>query len=408
MSAEPLVFDPSDPTYIADPYPTYRRLRNEAPVYWWDQGHMWLLSRYADIEATFKDPRFSVDVREWRLYDAERRGVLPPEMIEFYENGLFQVGHKGHARLRKLVAPAFTPRGAARREQLVQQVVDELLADVDPQERFDLLPGLAEHVPIRVISRTLGVPAELEEPFREWSEVLVKTTFPILPPDEYAAVAARFPSGYRLVEQMVEERRAAPGDDLLSELIAVQEQGDRLSSIELVSLVGGLITAGAETTVHLQAFAVLELLRHPDVLARILDDFERLPGAIEEVLRHDNFSAIGVPRYALEPVELRGQAIAQGDMVMLLVGSSMHDEEIWPDAERFDIDRDPVVNLSFGRGAHFCLGAHLARLEARVVLRTLLERFPRMSLAGEPTFDPHPFIRRIKSLPLWLQPRADS
>jgi cytochrome P450 enzyme len=373
-------------------------------VYWWERGHMWLLSRYADVEATLKDPRFSTDIRDWRYY--QDQGGIPDSIVEIRARGLFSVSRDDHTRIRKLVAPSFNPRAAETREALVQRVVDELLADVGEADELDLLKLLAEPLPVRVISQILGIPPEHDATFREWGQTLVKSVIPVLPLEVRIGLAQQLPAGYQLLARMIEERRAHPGDDLLSSLIHAQEAGDRLGSAELLALVGLLITAGSETTVHLVAFAVLELLRHPEVLARVQGDLELLPGVIEEVLRHDSFMAMGVPRYALEGVEIRGQAIAKGDMLMLLLPAAMHDEDVWPDAERFDIDREPAPNLSFGRGPHFCLGAHLARLEARVVLRTLLTRFPGMELAGEPTFHPHPLVRHMSSLPVRLRAGA--
>ncbi len=400
MSNQPLIYDPGDPSHVADPYPFYRRLRNEAPVYWWAAGHMWLLSRYVDVEATLKDPRFTTDIRRWRHY--QQQSGMPASIVEIRERGLLAVGPDDHMRIRKLVAPSFFPRAAEAREALVQRVVDELLADVGQGGVIDLLAVLAEPLPVRVISQILGIPPEHDATFREWGQTLVKSVIPVLPLEVRTLLAQRLPAGYELLARLIEERRANPGDDLLSSLIHAQEAGDRLDANELLALVGLLITAGSETTVHLVAFAVLELLRHPDVLAQVRDDLELLPGVIEEVLRHDNFMAMGVPRYALEGVEIRGQTIAKGDMVMLLIPAAMHDGDVFPDAKRFDIDRDPGPNLSFGRGPHFCLGAHLARIEARVVLRTLLTRFPRMELAGEPTFRPHPLVRHMGTLPVRL------
>ncbi|MCX4246985.1 cytochrome P450 [Paraliomyxa miuraensis] len=400
MSTEPIVIDTSDPAFLANPYPLFRRLRNEAPVHWWDRGHMWMLSRHADVEATLKDPRFTVDNRKWRFHRGNDQ--LPRELIDQAENGLFQLGSTDHARVRRLVSPSFTPRAAAKRELLVQEIVDELLAKIDPQS-FDLVADFAEHLPFLVIGRILGISAEHEHEFREWGHALIQVTFPLLPPDEHLAMARSTVPGFGLLERVIEERRRSPGDDMLSSLIQAEEEGERLSSAELVSLVGGLVTAGSETTVHLLAFAVLELLRHPETLARVREDLGLLPGVIEEVLRHDNFGGLGVARFALEEVEIRGQTIAKGDMVMLLLGAAMHDEDVWPDAERFDIDREPAPNLSFGRGPHFCLGANLARAEARVALQTLLTRYPDMQLTGEPVFRPHPLLRQMVSLPLRLQ-----
>jgi cytochrome P450 enzyme len=404
VTTDALVFDPSDPAYLANPYPMLRRLRDEAPVHWWERGHMWLLSRYADVEATLKDPRFSTDVRKWRHY--QHQGGVPASILEIRERGLLAVGRDDHTRIRKVVAPSFSPRAAEQREALVQRVVDELLAELGEVDEIDLVGRLAEPLPIRVISQILGIPPEHDETFREWGQTLVKSVIPVLPLEQRIALAQRLPAGYELLARLVEERRAQPVDDLLSSLIHAQQEGERIDSAELLALVGLLVTAGSETTVHLVAFAVLELLRHPEVLARVRDDLELLPGVIEEVLRHDCFMALGVPRYALEDVEIRGQAIAKGDMLFLMLPAAMHDEAVWPDAERFDIDREPAPNLSFGRGPHFCLGAHLARLEARVVLRTLLTRFPAMELAGEPTYRPHPVIRHMTSLPVRLRPGA--
>lgn len=404
MSTDALVFDPASPTYLADPYPTFRRLRHEAPVYWWDRGHMWLLSRYPDVEAALKDPRFSVDVRQWRFY-REDEG-FPSIVREVAENGLFQVGKTDHTRIRKLVAPSFTPRAIEKREALVQEVLDDLFADIGEADEIDVVSQLAEPLPIRVISRMLGIPPEHDHTFREWGHKLIQITFPVLPPEERLAVAKQVPAGFDLLTQIIEERRRNPSDDMLSGLIHAQEQGDKLTSLELLSLVGGLVTAGSETTVHLVAFAVLELLRHPEVLARVRADADLLPGVMEEVLRHDNFGALGTTRYALEDVEIRGQAIPKGDMIMLLLGSAMHDEEVWPDAESFDIDREATPNVSFGRGAHFCLGAHLARAEGRMAVRSLLTRYPDLALAGEPTFRPHPLLRHMTTLPVRVRART--
>lgn len=404
MSTDPIVINPSDPAFVADPYPLFRRLRNEAPVHWWEQGHMWIVSRYADVEATLKDPRFSPDSRHWRLHQAQGRDQMPPELVDFFKYGLFEASRADHTRIRKLVTPTVNPRAVTQREGMIQEVVDDLLAPVAGHDTFDLLPTLAGPLPIRVVSRLLGIPPEHDAEFRAWGHGAVQISFPVLPPEEQWAIMQEFPAGARLLMRIVEERRKHPGDDLLSSFIQAQEEGDRLSSGELVSLVGALIVAGSETTVHLLAFCVRQLLRRPDVLARVRADLDLLPGFIEEVLRFDNFGALGIPRYALEPVVLRGQPIEKGDMVMLILGAAMHDEEVWPDADRFDIDRDPSPNVSFGRGAHFCLGVHLARAEVKVALRTLLTRYPHLELAGEATFAPHPFIRQIASLPLRVAP----
>lgn len=400
MSTEPLVFNPVDPAFLADPYPFFRRLRSEAPVYWWERGRMWLLTKHADVEAALKNPRFSSDPRDWRFHRAQAGEELPPAVTEYFDNRLFFLPGADHTRVRKIVSGSFTPRAAAQREALVQDVTDELLREIDPREGFDFIATFANQLPARVIGRILGIPQQYEPQFREWSDALLRITLPMLPPEHYAATIRQLVPGFGLIRQVIEERRLQPADDLLSSLIEAHDQGDRLSEGELVALVGGLVTGGSETTMHLLAFALLELLRHPDVMARVIEDPELVGGVIEETLRHDNFGTMGVPRYALEDVEVRGQPIVEGDMIMCMLSAAMHDEEVWPDAERFDIGRDPIRNLSFGRGPHFCLGVHLARVEARIALRTLLARFPNLELTASPAFRPHPFLRMMQSMNL--------
>jgi cytochrome P450 enzyme len=406
MSTEPLIFNPVDPAFVADPYPFFRRLRSEAPVYWWERGHMWLFTKHADVEATLKSQRFSSDARDWRFHRSQVGEALPPEVAEYFENRLFHLAPSDHTRMRKIVSGSFTPRAAAQREALVQELVDELLDEIEASEGFDFMTSFANQLPSRVIGRILGIPSQYEPQFSQWSDALLRTTLPMLPPEQYMATIRQLVPGFALIRQVIDERRRRPGDDLLSSLIEAQEQGDRLSEGELVALVGGLVTGGSETTIHLLGFSLLELLRNPDVKARVIADPELLAGVIEETLRHDNFGTMGVPRYALEDVEVRGQSIVKGDMVMCMLAAAMHDEEVWPDAERFDIDRDPIRNLAFGRGPHFCLGVHLARVEARVALRAVLARFPKLELAAPPSFRPHPFLRVMQSLPLRPQPAA--
>jgi cytochrome P450 enzyme len=408
MTNEPLIFNPRDLAYVADPHPLYRRLRSEAPVYWWEPGHLWFLSHYADVEATFKDPRFTTDARTWRFYSPKLNELMPREVVEFFDHRMFYASPADHTRIRKVVASSFTPRAIAQREALVQQVVDELFAGIDARGGFDFVQAFASPMPVTVISRILDVPPEHAAAFRAWSDALIQVTYPMLPIEQHLELARRLPAGLALIRELIDRRRAEPGDDLLSSLVQAQEQGDRLSADELLALVGGLVTGGSETTMHLLAFAVLELSRHPEVTARVAADPQLLPGVIEETLRHEGFGSMGVARFALEDVEVHGQPIAKGDLVMCLTASAMRDERVYSDAERFDIDRDPTPNLSFGRGPHFCLGTHLARLTSRVALRALLERCPTLELDGPPVFRPHPFLRYMESLRLRPQPSGAS
>ncbi|MEM9459231.1 MAG: cytochrome P450 [Myxococcota bacterium] len=400
-------FNPQDPSFIVNPYPVFRQLRTEAPLYYWEQGRAWLLSRYEDVRGLLKDPRCSPDVRHWKYYRPEdmHQG---PEMKVVSDNGLFGANPEDHRRIRQTVRSAFTPSAATRQAEIIGQVVEELIAEaeIDARDSFDLVKALAEPMPIRVIGRMLGVPRSQERDFRQWANVVVTLAFPNLPPEVMADAAARFPAGYRLMERLIEERRQDLGDDLLSALISAQD-GDRgLSDGELLSMVAGLIAAGSETTVHLMAFAVHCLLRFPEVEQRVRADRSLVPGLVEEVLRFDNFGSMGVPRYLLEDMELHGERLGKGEMLMCLLGAAMHDDGVWPDAERFDIDRSPIPNISFGVGPHFCLGAHLARKEVSVALNVLFDRYPVLERAGEPRFDPHPLMRHLASLPVRVRPNA--
>jgi len=397
------LYDPSDLAFVADPYPTYRRLREEAPVYWWEAGHSWLLSRYDDVVATLKDPRLSTDIRDWSLYQDQRD--MPAKFIEMNEHSVLQLDRRSHARIRKLVSPSLNPRAVVDYEPLIEEVITELLDDLDETEVVDFAKDFAEGMPIRVIRKILGIPAEHDALFRSWGATLTQVATPMRSHEERVAMARALMPGFELLEQLIEQRRVDPTDDMLSALIHAQEQEERLTAKELVSLVGALITAGSETTVHLVIFALLELFRHPEVMARVRNDPSLIPGVLEESLRHDNFSTLGsIPRYPLEDIEIRGQTIRKGEMIMCVMGAAMHDERMWPDAEEFDIERDPIPNISFGRGSHFCMGAHLARLEGRIAIQSLLARYPEMSLAGEPEFGHHAFARLVTALPVRLRP----
>lgn len=398
-------FNPQDPSFIVNPYPVFRQLRTEAPLYYWEQGRSWLVSRYEDVRGLLKDPRCTPDVRHWKYFRAEdmHQG---PELEEIANHGLFQASPQDHRRIRQTVRSAFTPSAATRQADVIRQVVEELIveAEIDARESFDLVKALAEPMPIRVIGRMLGVPQSQERDFRQWANAVILLAFPNLPPEVMADAAARFPAGYRLMKRLIEERRGNLGEDLLSDLISAQD-GDRgLSDQELLSMVAGLISAGSETTVHLLAFSVNCLLRFPEVHRRVRADRSLIPGLVEEVLRFDNFGALGVPRYLLEDIDLHGKHLGKGEMLMCLLGAAMHDDGVWPDAEQFDIDRSPIPNISFGVGPHFCLGAHLARKEVNVALDVLLDRYPVLERAGEPRFDPHPLMRHLASLPVRVRP----
>jgi cytochrome P450 enzyme len=402
-AARPLTFDPFSNEHSENPESHFGPLRDHDPVYYWEGGNAWIVTRYQDVADLLKDPRFTMDQRAWKHY-VDLDGMHPPDLIAIRDNHLFQLSPADHARVRKLAGPSFAPSTIARLEGKVQDLVDALIAEAGfgARDTVDLAREFSGPLPIRALGVILGIPQEHEDVFRRWGAGLMKIAFPFYTPEELQEALAVVPTGCEVVRSLIEERRSRPCDDLLSFLVNAHDQGQRLSSNELLALLAALITAGTDSTAFLISYAIYNLLTHPDELALVRADPGRIPNALEEVLRYDNFSRLGTMRFALEDVTLRGKTIARGDMVVAAIGGAMYDRDVWPDADRFDVSRDPGRNLSFGRGPHFCIGAHLARLEGTVAVRTLLQRFPDMRLSSKPVISPHPLLRPIQSLEVAL------
>ncbi len=395
-------FHPSAPGYSEDPYPVYARLR-EAPVRYWAEGHGWIVSRHNEIQAILRDDRFTADRRAWSLASLMEVGNIP-ELEALNKHGLFSLPNKDHARVRKLVSPALTPRAVDRLRPEIQRIVDERLDAAAGKRVFDVVHDFAEHVPVRVISSMLNIPKELDASFHRFAEAAVKQLFVmLLSAEERERMVAGIREGMATVGDVIEDRRKHPIEgDILTSLIQSEEQGDRLSKPELVSLVSALLVGGSETTVHLISFMVLNLLKRPELLAEIQREPELMKGVVEEVLRFDNFGKLGVFRYATEDVEIGGARIAKGEMVILFLSAALRDEAVYADPDRFDPRRDAAGNLTFGSGAHYCIGANLARLEGQIAVSSLFRRFPGMQIESPPTFGPHPAIRKMDSFKVRL------
>jgi cytochrome P450 len=402
--AQPFRFDPHAPGYDANPYPTYRYLREHAPVYWWEQAHAWIFSRYDDVIAILRDRRFTHEFHAWEHAPPPRPEAELSELDKMLKNGLFQLSDTDHDRVRKIISPAFTPRAVERMRHNVQRIVDEAIAKIADRETVNIAADYAEHIPLRAIGSVLGVPAEFERCFRDFANAVVQNNDPLLSPEERREVVKDAPPGIAMLHELIEERRRHPADDMLSDLIRAEEEGQRLRRDELVSLVGALIAAGSETTVHLICFAVLNLLRHPDQLRVVLAEPELWRNALEEVLRFDSFGKNGVPRFAREDIQVGGATVRKGQMVYPMLSSALRDPAVFVDADVFDVRRDQTHNITFGSGPHFCIGAALARLEGQVAMHTLFTRFPGMQLASEPIYARHSFIRRMSHLEVRLRP----
>ncbi len=403
LETEPIVFNPLDPAFRIDPYSVYRRLREEAPVHQGPFG-AWVFSRYADCVAILKDPRLSSDGRNSEAFEnAVEQGLFDPDqnLVNGAQSFLF-LDPPDHTRLRGLVSKAFTPRVVEALRPRIQEWVDELLDAVAEKGSLEVIEDLAYPLPVNVICELLGVPPEDHVKFRDWSREAARSLDPVeaLPPE---VVEARQRVGDQFAEyflSLIQKRRGSPGDDLLSALIAAEEEGDTLSEDELLATAILLLIAGHETTVNLIGNGTLALLRHPDQLQRLADDPSLAKSAVEELLRYDPPVQM-TGRTALEDMEIAGATIRKGQQAIVLLGSANRDPEQFPDPERVDISRADNRHIAFGFGIHFCLGAPLARVEGEIVLGTLVRRFSGLKLlAKEPEYKENIILRGLQSLPV--------
>jgi len=380
---------------LADPYPVYSRLREDEPVHWSDGFNGWLLTRYANVQAALKDPQLPSGGR----LDSYMR-TLPFDVLneckplrDHYATWLVNLDPPDHTRLRTLVSKAFTPRVVEQLRAFIEDTTDELLASWTSNEKLDFVSRLARPLPARVISRLLGIRPEESAQFEQWSEEISAfqgTGQPQVSLAKRAQAAVEAMSSF--VRRLVMRRRAEPLDDLLSALVSVEERGDRLQEHELVGMTVFLLVAGHETTMSLLANGLLALLSHPEQLDRLRADLDLMPTAIEEFLRFESPLQHQV-RTARCDMDIAGVSIAQGDRVVLMLGAANRDSAQFPDPDRLDVGRTPNQHLAFGLGTHYCIGAPLARLEAQIVFRALLERFATISL-----YDSHIVWRRHTSM----------
>lgn len=396
-----LRFDPFAPGFVDDPYPVLRRFREEAPIYFWEPANAHIFFRYRDVMALIKDPRLGTDPTFGAGFPAELRAAYP-EFVAMRDHDLFVATPEAHARIRKLVNPFFNPRALEAHRAAIVQVVDEVLADLPREGTFNLAADFSRRYPVRVISGLLAIPPGSEEIFLAMSDALIATVLPGLPQEVFARCMEPIARGVALVRECIAERRARPIEgDLFSALIHACDAEERLSDGELLSLIGGLLTGGSDTTVHLTSFTMLNLLRSPEQLARVREEPALARWALDETLRFDSFGrGGGLGRFVNEDFEYAGVALKRGQIVMLNMAAAFRDPEFVADPDVFDVGRRTGSSPWFGYGPHFCLGATLARIEAEAAVRGLLERYPTIELAGPPVFGDHPVFREIVDLPL--------
>jgi cytochrome P450 len=364
MSSHPLTYSPFDPAVITDPYPVYRQLREDAPAFWSSRAGTWVLSRHVDVSAALADPA---------TYSSAS-GIFPTppgvDMTELFLPMLIMSDPPRHTQLRQLVSKAFTPRRIAGLDAHIQSLVDGLLDETPETDAWDFVSGFAGPLPAIVIADMLGVPREDRDRFRGWSTTLIQSN-PTR--GEFGAGLDAAAALYNYFAAFLAERRAHPQDDLMTALVQAEVDGEHLSEDELLGFCLLLLIAGHETTTNLLSNSAVILAHHPESRRELADNPRLVPGAVEELLRYDS-PVQGLSRTLTRQVDLHGQTMASGDTVLLLFGSANRDDQAFPDADRFDIHRVPERQVALGRGIHFCLGASLARLEARIALQALLTR----------------------------------
>lgn len=364
-----LDFDPAVPG-VPDPYPLLHRLRREDPVHWSESAGTWVLTRYADAVEFLRRPDFSR-----QLYvDSLVRKYGDEPILQAQRRELVFLDDPEHSRLKKLLMQAFTPRMVAERQPDIDAVVHDLVDRAVEKGTFDLVADVGYPVNSLVISMFLGVPPEDRDRLRQAVEGIVaargvtRTAEGMRRGDE----AARFFDGY--FEGLARSRRASPGPDLLTALLQAEEEGYRLEHQQLLSVLGTLYAAGHSATRNLISNGMLALLRHPEELARVTGGL--VDTAVEEMLRYDSPTQATNPMLAVQDAEVGGRTIRQGQAVIVQIGACNRDPARFPDPDRFDAGRKPNDHLAFSTGAHFCLGAVMARAIGRAVFRRLLERCP--------------------------------
>jgi pimeloyl-[acyl-carrier protein] synthase len=386
-----------DPEFRANPYPHYDPLLAGPPPII-DAGPMKfaLVARYADVTAGLRDHE----------HLSSMQPPPPPEQV--YE-GRFKGARNmlgsdppQHSRLRRLVSRDFTPRRIRELEPRIREIAKDLLDKVEARGQFDLMADIANVLPVTVIAEMLGVPPELNARFKRWSDTIIggDNRMPGMPPPPELVRAIDELGDYFTDE--IERRRAHPGPDLVSALVAAHDEGEVMSAADLLSFITLLLLAGNETTTNLIGNGTLALGRNPDQFDALKRNPAMLPRAIEEMLRYDG-PVQSTVRFAKEAVSLGGTQIPAGALALMIVAAANRDPAQFKDPQKFDITRDPNEHVAFGEGIHFCIGAPLARMEARITFEAMLERFPRLRLkdpAMKPVYKGSYFLRGLESLPL--------
>lgn len=392
----------TSPSFFDDPYPTYARLRDEAPVHWCEPWGAWVLTRHDVVSSVVKDQkRFASGGYELRVAEGLERefGVELPSLRAHYAMKIVTIADPPeHGRLRRPIVRGLGPRVLAAAQPVTERLVREHLEAFGDADVIDLVPNFSLPVPARLIAGLLGVPEGDQAQFSRWSHDIVAFLGGGKPDVGRAVAAERALSEFRAyLRELIAEARTAQRDDMMGILMRGSDGDAPLNDEELMATAVTLVFAGHETTANIVSNAVLALIEFPDQMAALRADPSLTEAAIEEALRY-NGSVQRVRRVARDDVELEGQQIAGGDILLNFLGSANRDPRAWDDADRFDMSRSSTRHLGFGYGPHFCVGSALARMEAPLMLGALLERYPSIALEAPPRWAPNIVFRGPEQL----------
>jgi len=386
-----------DPTFRTDPYPVFTHLRGREPVHYDQVINRWVLTRAQDVERVLRDRGMSVDPHK------ANAGTYMSIFQRFGNFSMLFQDPPQHTRLRGLVSKAFTARAIERLAPRVREIIDQLLGAVAGHDRFDVIEAFAGPLPVIVIAEMLGVDPADRHDFKRWSDSEAMGLNPLLTPEELASTGELGAELAAYLQRSIAARRNDPRDDLISALIAAEEGGDRLTDDEIVIMCELLLVAGNVTTTDLIGNGIWLLLQHPRELEKLREEPALITNAVEEILRFES-PVVQTGRIAMDEVAIGGCPVHRGESVLTMLAAANRDPAEYPEPDRFDITRRDVHHRSFGGGAHFCLGAPLARLEGQLAITAFFQRFPRVRLADEPLeWRAFPAFRGLARLPVMVE-----
>ena len=408
MSTAAVAFDPLEPGFLTSPYEQYARLRTHDPVHWSELLEGWVVTRYDDVAALLRDPTTSTSV--------EIENANPTRLVVGERDRMREANREAHTlvlrddpdhnRLRKLLQRPFGPRQIEGLRQMVRERVDAALAELAPRGAMDVVDDFAYPLPVGVFCEMFGIPDEDSPKVREWIGAVARNLDPVLSREERDHTQQLIDELYEYLDGQIDLKRAHPADDVMTQLVQPDADGDVLSRDELVAQIVTIYVAGHEPTTSLIGTGLLALLRQPEQLALLQARPELLPNAIHELLRYDGPNQF-VRRIALREMTLGERTIAVGDVLYVCVAAANRDPERWGDPDVVRIDRsDAAHHLQFGAGIHTCVGTHLARLQAEIALGALVTGLDDLTLAADPVWSDRMVLRGLRSLGVAFSPRA--